>query len=263
MPVRKTFSFTSDLKVYETCPRQYEFFRFYQFTPARSAEYLFGSLVHQTIEEVHRLAMDGKATILNETNVQEIFHFNYKNLLTRGLRPIGPKQREEALFQVMNYFKQNRADFDRIVDTEVDVSVEKEDYILTGKVDLLLGGDGKLELLDFKSQPRPEKDDERIPSYYQQLCTYAHILETRDGKCPERLMLYWTGEPVKEDALMIFPYESHVVEEAGIHFDKVVKCILNKEFEINTPPDRKVCKECDLRVLCLREGNLKIKEGMI
>ena len=45
MPVRKTFSFTSDLKVYEACPRQYKFFRFYQFTPARSAEYFFGSLV--------------------------------------------------------------------------------------------------------------------------------------------------------------------------------------------------------------------------
>jgi DNA helicase-2/ATP-dependent DNA helicase PcrA len=47
---KKTFSFTSDLKVYETCPRQYQFFRQYEFTPARSAEFFFGSLVHQTIE---------------------------------------------------------------------------------------------------------------------------------------------------------------------------------------------------------------------
>ncbi|MBW1732659.1 MAG: PD-(D/E)XK nuclease family protein, partial [Deltaproteobacteria bacterium] len=119
--------------------------------------------------------------------------------------------------------------------------------MLTGKVDLLLGGDGKLELLDFKSQPRPTENDERIPSYYQQLCIYAHILETRDGKRPERLMLYWTGEPKKEDALMTFPYESHVVEEAGTHFDEVVKCILNRQFTIIKPPESKVCKECDLR----------------
>jgi DNA helicase-2/ATP-dependent DNA helicase PcrA len=65
----------------------------------------------------------------------------------------------------MNYYKQNRSEFGRIIETEVDVSVEKEDYILIGKVDLLLGGDGKLELLDFKSQPRPKDDDERISSY--------------------------------------------------------------------------------------------------
>jgi DNA helicase-2/ATP-dependent DNA helicase PcrA len=256
MPVRKTFSFTSDLKVYETCPRQYEFFRFYQFTPARSAEYFFGSLVHQTIEEIHRWAMDGKADTLNESRIQDLFQLNWQNLLTRGLRPIGPKQREEAFFQVMNYFKQNRPEFERIVDTEVDVSVEKEDYILIGKVDLLLGGDGKLELLDFKSQPRPAENDDRIPSYYQQLCTYAHILETRDGKRPERLILYWTGEPEKEDALMIFPYEPHVVDQAGAHFDEVVKCILNRKFSISAPPDRKVCKECDLRGYCKREGDL-------
>jgi DNA helicase-2/ATP-dependent DNA helicase PcrA len=26
MPVKKTYSFTGDLKIYETCPRQYQFF---------------------------------------------------------------------------------------------------------------------------------------------------------------------------------------------------------------------------------------------
>ena len=254
IPVRKAFSFTSDLKVYETCPRQYEFFRFYQFTPARSAEYFFGSLVHQTIEEMHRWAMDGKASMLDEARIRDFFELNYQNLLVRGLRPIGPKQRQEALSQVINYFKQSREDFDRIVDTEVDVSVEKEDYILTGKVDLLLGGDGNLELLDFKSQPRPAGGDDRIKSYYQQLCTYAHILEVRDGRRPKRLLLYWTGEPKKEDALMVFPYEASVVQEAGAYFDKVVKCILHRKFTVTKPPEGKVCQECDLRAYCMKEG---------
>jgi len=96
MPIRKTFSFTSDLKVYETCPRQYEFFRLYQFTPARSAEYFFGSLVHQTIEEIHRWAMDGKAGMLDESQIHDLFQTNYQNLLTRGLRPIGPKQKDTS-----------------------------------------------------------------------------------------------------------------------------------------------------------------------
>jgi|GEM_PF-2740120 CRISPR/Cas system-associated exonuclease Cas4 (RecB family) len=52
---------------------------------------------------------------------------------------------------------------------------------------------------------------------------------------------------------MIFPYEPHVVEQAGAHFDDVVKCILNRRFEVIKPPERKVCKECDLRVYCLNE----------
>ena len=60
IPVKRAFSFTGDLKVYETCPRQYQFFREYDFTPSRSAVIFFGLLVHQTIEEIHRLVLDGK-----------------------------------------------------------------------------------------------------------------------------------------------------------------------------------------------------------
>src|SRR5450755_3278976 len=36
IPVKRSFSFTGDLKDYETCPRQYQFFREYDFTPSRS-----------------------------------------------------------------------------------------------------------------------------------------------------------------------------------------------------------------------------------
>ena len=59
MPVKRSFSFTGDLKLYETCPRQYQFYREYDFTPSRSAVIFFGLLVHETIEEIHRLVMDG------------------------------------------------------------------------------------------------------------------------------------------------------------------------------------------------------------
>lgn len=251
--IRKSFSFTSDLKVYETCPRQYEFFRFYQFTPSRSAEYFFGSLVHQSIEDIHRWAMDGQASSLTDVRIRELFDQNYQNLLIRGFRPIGPVQRDQAFSQVEHYFVQNKSDFHRILETEVDVSVEKDDYILTGKIDLLLGGDGKLELLDFKSQPRPIVPD-AISSYYKQLCIYAHILETRDGKRPDRLLIYWTAEKTKEKAVMSFPYNYNAVGEAGVHFDGVVKSILNREFSIKQVPEQKVCKECDLKVYCANEG---------
>jgi DNA helicase-2/ATP-dependent DNA helicase PcrA len=148
----------------------------------------------------------------------------------------------------------------RILETEVDVSVEKDQYILTGKIDLLMGGDGKLELLDFKSQPRPSDDDARLDSYYKQLCIYGHILEQRYGKRPDRLLLYWTAESKKQDALMVFPYYREVLEEAGTHFDQVVTRILAKDFTIKRPPEPKVCKECDFRLYCRHEGTIKFKE---
>ena len=73
MVPKKTFSFTSDLKVYETCPRQYQFFRHYEFMPSRSAEFFFGALVHQTIEEIHRWVLDGKEDGLNKNKIRDFF----------------------------------------------------------------------------------------------------------------------------------------------------------------------------------------------
>lgn len=150
----------------------------------------------------------------------------------------------------------------RIIETEVDVSVEKDSYILAGKIDLLLGRDDKLELLDFKSQPRPKEDHARLDSYYKQLCIYAHILERRYNKRPERLLLYWTGEPQKQDALMEFPYRPGQVEEAGAHFDRVVEQILKKDYHVHQTPEPKVCQECDLRAYCSRQGTIRAKDAL-
>jgi len=256
IPVKKAYSFTGDLRVYETCPRQYEFFRGYDFTPSRSAVIFFGLLVHQTIEEIHRLVLDGQLDDLDEPSIRELFDRTFGFLAQADVRPIGPKAREAAFRQVMNYFTQNRVEMLRVVETEVDVSVEKDGYILTGKVDLLLGGDGKLEILDFKTAEKSD-DPELIAAYERQLCTYAHILERRYGKRPERLLLYWTAEERKQDAVMEFPYRPELVNEAGRYFDEVVGKIQTADFRIVRVPERKVCKECDLRSLCAAEGIFK------
>jgi DNA helicase-2/ATP-dependent DNA helicase PcrA len=55
-------------------------------------------------------------------------------------------------------------------------------YIISGKVDLLLGKDQKLEVLDFKSQPRPDDKDPIIERYKKQLNLYAYILKERHKK---------------------------------------------------------------------------------
>ena len=254
VPVKRSFSFTGDLKVYETCPRQYQFFREYDFTPSRSAVIFFGLLVHQTIEEIHRIVLDGELASLTTERIRELFERTFSFLTLADVRPVGESAKEAAFRQVMNYFRQNQAEMRRIVETEVDVSVEKDGYILTGKVDLLMGGDGRLELLDFKTSPRPVSSPELLNRYQWQLCTYAHILERRHGKRVDRMLLYWTSEQRKEDAVMEFPYRADLVDEAGRHFDIVVAKIKAKEFRVVRPPESGICKECDIRPCCSAEG---------
>jgi len=256
MPIKKTYSFTGDLKVYETCPRQYQFFREYDFTPSRSAVIFFGLLVHQTIEEIHRIAVDGKLGILTEPHIRDLFDSTYRFLTLSDVRPIGDVAKEAAFGQVINYFRQNQDEMRRVIQTEVDVSIEKNGYILAGKVDLLLGSDGKLELLDFKASER-STNPILLETYEDQLCIYAHILERRRGRRPERLLLYWTAEPYKANALMEMAYNPEKVDNAGRRFDGVVANIQAGNFRISNVPEGKVCKECDLRSLCVKDGILK------
>jgi DNA helicase-2/ATP-dependent DNA helicase PcrA len=256
---KKSFSFTGDLKVYETCPRQYQMFRFYDFTPSRSAVIFFGLLVHQTIEDIHRLVLAGRLAEIDDERITSLFEFNFRHLAKKDVRPIGETAKEAALRHVRNYFSNNLTEMTRVVETEVDVSLEKEGYILTGAVDLLLADDGSLEILDFKAQSRPDVGDRLIRTYYQQLCIYAHILEQRRGRQPDRLLLYWTAEPTRDRALMSFEYRPEDVADAVAHFDAVVAEVQAQHFSVLEPPPRGVCKECDFRTYCVSQGTIDAK----
>lgn len=260
MAVKRSFSFTGDLKIYETCPRQYQFFREYEFTPSRSGVIFFGSLVHQTIEELHRTVLDGRLHTLSEGRIRELFDRTFGFLSLGDVRPIGPPARETAFQQVLNYFQQNQEGIKQVVQTEVDVSLEKDNYILTGKVDLLLGRDGTLQLLDFKTSPRPSDNSALAAAYERQLCTYAHILEHRHGKRVDKMMLYWTSEKSRQRALMSFPYVPERIQEAGDHFESVVRQIQAQQFQVVQAPEAAICRECDLRKLCRSDGTISFKE---
>jgi DNA helicase-2/ATP-dependent DNA helicase PcrA len=257
IPPKKSFSFTGDLRVYETCPRQYQMFRHYDFTPSRSAVIFFGLLVHQTIEDLHRLVLAGKLADIDDARIEALFEFNFRHLAKKDVRPIGETAKRSALAHVINYFRNNLDQMARVVETEVDVTLEKEGYILTGAVDLLLSDDGSLEVLDFKSQKRPPDGDPAVQTYYQQLCIYAHIVERRRGRTPDRLLLYWTGESSRERALMSFDFRPEDVEDAVTHFDEVVAAVQAQHFEVLVPPDRTICRECDFRAYCVSQGTIK------
>jgi len=53
---------------------------------------------------------------------------------------------------------------------------------------------------------------------------------------------------------MEFLYRPELVEQAGRFFDEVVAKIQAKDFRVLEPPERKICKECDLKTHCTVEG---------
>ena len=63
--ISRNYSYTSDYLTYQKCPRNYMIFRRYDFVPSRSQTMFFGSLVHQTIEDLHNYLIQRRS----QTNV--------------------------------------------------------------------------------------------------------------------------------------------------------------------------------------------------
>lgn len=59
----KSYSYTADYLNYQQCPRKYMVFKKYGFVPSRSQTMFFGSLVHQTIEDLHHLLISERKKI--------------------------------------------------------------------------------------------------------------------------------------------------------------------------------------------------------
>lgn len=248
--IKNTYSFTSHITVYETCALQYKFYKELEFMPVRANAMLFGTLVHETIEDIHRAALRHEEQTITEENVSRWFNSNYVSLTKTEHTYLAAPQREAALKQVLRYVDRQHDNWSQIQQAEVDVSLVKPDYIIEGKVDLIRGEGDTVEIVDFKSQRKPdmEKDREQLERYRRQLHIYAHLVEERTGQKVSKMHIYYTGEDGGVPTIT-YPYTKSAVEGTMAVFDETVKKIMKKDFH-RCAEDPKVCNACDFRFYC-------------
>ena len=126
----------------------------------------------------------------------------------------------------------SKEDWDNLRETEVEVSLVKDAYLLKGHVDLIRGEDGTLEIIDFKSEKKPDlfSEQEKVARYRRQLEVYAHIIEERTGQEISKLHLYYTGED-DSNPYVSFDKDARSINQTMEAFDGIVARIENKDFE--------------------------------
>lgn len=248
--LKDTFSFTSHITVYETCSLQYKFYKELEFMPVRANAMLFGMLVHQTIEDIHRAALRKEEHLITLDNVNSWFDINYTSLTKTERTYLAEPQRNAALKQVLRYAERQAGKWGTILEAEVDVSLVKPDYIIEGKIDLIKGEGDTVELVDFKSEKKPDifKDAERLEHYRRQLHVYAHLIEERTGQKVSKMHLYYTGEESGVPTIT-YPYTKTAVGGTIAAFDETVHKILRKEYS-QRAESPKTCESCDFRFYC-------------
>ena len=248
--LKNTFSFTSHISVYETCALQYKFYKELEFMPIRQGAMLFGSLVHETIEDIHRAAIKNEIDKITTENITNWFTSNYISLIKTEHGYLAEGQRNAALKQVLRYAERQKENWNAIQQAEVDVSLVQPDYIIEGKIDLVKGVDGTVEIVDFKSEKKPDmfKMRKKLEHYRKQLQIYAYLIEHRTGQKVSKMHLYYTGE---EDGnpMITYPYSQTAIEDTIASFDNTVHKILNKDFN-HSCEDSKTCTNCDFRYYC-------------
>ena len=244
-------SLTGHINVYRRCTRQYEFFNEDGFAPSFAAQVFFGTVVHQTIEDIHRHVLDGRPEPLEEALIDQYFQRNSELLRRRGIHPLAPNQREEAKAHVLRYFNANRDRLRNVIDTEVEVMLEQDRYVLDGRVDLIRSDDGALEMVDFKAQRRLDQGAE-FDAYSDQLALYWHLLEERYGKRPDRAILYFSGEEQVDQARVLVDLSRADIRDVVQRFDGTAQLILARQFELRHYPPRDTCRACDFKHYCRR-----------
>jgi DNA helicase-2/ATP-dependent DNA helicase PcrA len=252
--LKAEYSFTSHVLLYENCPLQYKFFKELEFAPVRQSGSMAGTLIHQTIEDIHKAVLRGEEYKVTDDNVRDWFESNYRSLSQSQRTYLAEPVRAALTEQVLRYKSRQESDWSVIKAAEVDVSLVKEDYILKGTIDLIRGRDETVEIVDFKSGRKPDlaapEDRAVLDRYRRQLEVYAHIVEERTPHKVSRMHVYYTAE---KDGVPTVTYDRRSADIAKTiaTFDQVVGRIEEHNFDMtHIKKTERLCGTCDMKFHC-------------
>ena len=253
--IKHEYSFTSHVLLYERCPLQYKFFKELGFTSVRVGGTIAGTLLHNTIEDIHKAVLRGESNTVTNENIERWFNTNYHLLVKSQHAYLGESQRNSILRYVLNYKEHHEGNWHRIKEAEVDVSLVKKEYILKGTIDLIEAENGKVDIIDFKSGDKPDVNslDPHVQmvlkQYKRQLEVYAHILQGKGYEIND-LRLYYPKEQ-NGNPCITYKFDSSNVESTIKSFDDIVEKIERKDYSMkNVKCNSKQCQECDMRHFC-------------
>ena len=245
--LKQSYAFTTDISKYERCSLEYKMFRKIGFSEIRVGSTLFGSLVHQTIEDVH------DAILRNETDTVPVklddwFEQNYQGLVLTEHSYLAPSAKAVAMRYVKNYFENSQDMWGNICEAEVQLSYPMDNFILNGQVDMLKGEGDTVEIVDFKTGDKPSSmTDTMLKSYEKQLQVYAHLVEHKYGVEVSKMKLYYLS--AAEDPVIAFEKDNERISTMINEFSDVVRKIESHDFNTRST-NNKLCAECDMRYYC-------------
>lgn len=244
--IKEILSFTAHINLYKTCPRLYKIQKKYEFILPKNKGMIFGTLVHETLEDINRDIFRGEN--ISHEKIKEIFRENYENLKKKFKINISEEILSSGEQSIIFYYD-NYSDIHRFIkDIESKLSFVKEKYILEGIADLVIEREGKIEIIDFKTGRRGDMEK----TYINQLEIYAYLLEEKYSRKIESGKIYYLGEDEEKITEVKFTEEN--LKKAIDDFDFTAEKILAENYECDFDENREPCISCSFRGYCKEES---------
>ena len=247
---KRTYSFTSHIAVYDGCPMQYKFYKEFGFVQNRMFHTSVGSLVHATLEDMNKCIIAGNLERVNEESIREWFVLNYQRMQEQTGYYLTKEQQDQALWQVIRYYRHRKDELSRVWKAEEEINLVLPDYILQGVIDLVEGLDDTVEIVDYKTGPKPDvvRYPSRVEHYRKQLEIYAYLIEKRYGKKVSRMHLYYTST-MEGNPLVTFEWNRANVDRTIREITDTVNKIESKDYHARVQ-NSYACTYCDMRYFC-------------
>jgi len=268
--IKNRYSVSTDIVLFQRCPRHYGFYEFYKFLPSAPRPIYFGSLLHEVLNRIHKHYFGvpeprTKGAIPTDEEIDQ-FILEVENTLRARGYPLIRKSIIDAAKRLLILFNKIEGPslYPRVIDTEHRLSTTRKEYIITGAVDLLVGSKNEIEIWDYKGTHRPEPDSEMLRRYEFQMRLYSELYRMRHDKYPDSARMYFLSEldrkptPKKrpEEAIHQVDLDRKKMKGTLEEFDQIVgeieacreKGVWPSPTESKRPEE--ICDFCDFRWSC-------------
>lgn len=262
--LKPVFSFTTHFGLYESCPRRYKFYRELGFPSKRGMGMHFGTVVHQTIEDVNNAILAGKGEKYVRGRMAGWLNANCAAIELSEKTTFDKLTRGHAFVQVNRYVGYYAGRWDELVAAEMPISLARKRYIAKGSIDLVKHShdDDSLVLVDFKTGKKPNADngvedgsqaESLLKRYREQLNMYASLISSQKDEDGNNIsvsftQLYYVGADDGEPTVT-FECTEEGTRNAQENFDEIAERIIEKDFD-GEADDLRTCARCDFRFYC-------------
>jgi len=233
-------SYTS-LDNYHECPFRYNLNYNMNFRVSDNEYITYGNISHNALEEINKINMEEK-----EKNKQITKEMISKTVTKMYFNTPNIKHDEEDLNEVLEQIHSYWDKFGnlKVLESEYPFEIKKDNYTLTGFIDLIYETKDGIAILDYKTTDNVT--DYKKEKYARQLYTYTLALK-EDPKYRNKDVTELKIYAIKSKEMIDIPLNPEKVNQRNQDIKEIVDGIINKKFP---KKENKECSYCKFNFIC-------------